>query len=216
VRPEAEIAWSPDGTKLAFNALRNGHSQVAVVNLADGTIRAFGESRMSISTAALTWAPGSSIAYQTTQNGSIRLIDPVSGEERTLVDSPQSGFAHSPAYSPDGRTLAVFYGTGTRDGEPGVYAFDVRSASSRRVEGGFYPRGWSPDSRFIYFQLPQSPVIYRLDSRGGNEGEVFITPPFREARCKPVGATRPNAFICAAFDVVSDIWKIDNFDGNEN
>lgn len=212
VRPEAQIAWSPDGTRLAFNTIRNGHSQVWVVTLADGAMRAFAESRMSISTAALTWAPGSSIAYQTTQNGGIKLIDPASGEERTLVDSPQSGFAHSPAYSPDGNTLAVFYGPGTGNGDPGVYTFDVRSASSRRVEGGFYPRGWSADSRFIYFQLPQSPVIYRLDSRGGSKGEIFMTPPFREAQCRPIGATRPNAFICAAFDLVSDVWRIDNFD----
>jgi hypothetical protein len=27
-----------------------------------------------------------------------------------------------------------------------------------------------------------------------------------------VGASRPNAFICAAFDFASDIWRIDNFD----
>lgn len=215
VRPETQIAWSPDGTKLAFNTIRSGHSQVWVVTIADGTMRAFPESRMSISTAALTWAPGSSIAYQTTENGSVNLIDPASGEERMLVNSPQSGWAHSPAYSPDGNTLAVFHGPGTGNGEPGIYTFDIRTSASKRVEGGLYPRGWSADSRFIYFQWPQSPVIYRLDSRGGSKGEIFMTPPFREAQCRPVGATRPNAFICAAFDLVSDIWRIDNFDRYE-
>jgi DNA-binding SARP family transcriptional activator/Tol biopolymer transport system component len=216
VRPEAQIAWSPDGTRIAFNTIRNGHSQVWVVTLADGAMRAFAESRMSVSTGALTWAPGSSIAYQTVDGAAVKLIDPASGEERTLVDSPQSGWVHSPAYSPDGNTLAVFHGPGTGNGEPGIYVFDVRTAASRRVETGLYPRGWSVDSRFIYFQWPQSPIVYRLDSRGGSKREIWITPPFREAQCRPVGATRPNAFICAAFDLVSDIWQIDNFDQSQD
>jgi Tol biopolymer transport system component len=212
VRPESQIAWSPDGTKLAFSTIRKRHAQVWVATVADGTMRGFAESRMSVSTAALTWAPGSSIAYQNTDGGSIKLIDPTSGEERTLVSTPSTGWVHSPAYSPDGNTLAIFFGPGAGNGEPGIYTFNVRTSASRRVETGLYPRGWSPDSRFIYFQWPQSPLIYRLDSRGGKKWELFLTPPFREAQCRPVGATRPNAFICAAFDLVSDIWKIDNFD----
>lgn len=212
VHPESQIAWSPDGTKLAFNTIRNGHAQVWVATLADDTMRAFAASRMSTSTGALTWAPGSSIAYQSTDNGSINLIDPVSGEERALVSSPPTGWVHSPAYSPDGNTLAVFFGPGVGNGQPGIYTFSVRTSASRRVEAGLYPRGWSPDSRFIYFQFPQSPIVYRLDARGGKKWELFLTPPFREAQCRPVGATRPNAFICAAFDLASDIWRVDNFD----
>lgn len=212
VHRESQIAWSPDGTKLAFNTIRNGHAQVWVVTLAGGTMRGFAASRISTSTAGLTWAPGASIAYQSTDGGSIKLIDPVSGEERTLVTSPSSGWAHSPAYSPDGNTLAAFFGPGIGNGQPGIYTFNVRTSAFRRVEAGLYPRGWSPDSRFIYFQFPQSPVVYRLDARGGKKWEIFVTPPFREAQCRPVGATRPNTFICAAFDLVSDVWKIDNFD----
>lgn len=215
VRPESQIAWSPDGTRIAFNTIRNGHSQVWVAAVADGSMRGFEESRMSISTAALTWAPGGFIAYQTTDNRGIKLIDPVSGKERTLVNTPRSGFAHSPAYSPDGSTVAVFHGPGITNGKPGIYTFNVRTSASKRVEGGLYPRGWSADSRFIYFQWPQSPIISRLDSRGGKKGEVFLAPPFREAQCRPVGATRPNSFVCAAFDLTSDIWKIDNFDRGE-
>jgi DNA-binding SARP family transcriptional activator/Tol biopolymer transport system component len=215
VHPESQIAWSPDGTRVAFNTIRDGRSQVWVANVREGTMRGFPESRMSTTTGALTWSPGSSIAYQTTDGGSINLLDPVSGQQRTLASSTASGWANSPAYSPDGKTIVAFYSPGVRNGRGGIWAFDVYTSASRRVSGGLYPRGWSPDAQFIYFQWPQSPVIYRLDSRGGKPEEIFLTPPFREAQCRPVGATRPNAFICAAFDLTSDIWKIDNFDRGE-
>jgi Tol biopolymer transport system component len=212
VHPESQIAWSPDGAQIAFSTVRGGHAQVWAATLADGRMRGFAKTRMSTAPGTLTWAPGSSIAYQNTDNGAINLIDPTSGNERTLIQAPADGWVHSPTYSPDGKSLAVFFGPGVNKGPPGVYVFNVRTSTYRGLVGGLYPRGWSPDSRFIYWQWPQSPIIYRLDTRGGKKGEIFLTPPFRMAQCRPVGASRPSAFICAAFDFASDIWRIDNFD----
>jgi len=214
VHPEGHIAWSPDGSQIAFSTVRRGHVQVWVATVADGKLRAFPQTRAGISSGHLAWAPGSAIAYQNTDQTTINLIDPASGRERTVIRSPSDGFVYSPTYSPDGKRMAVVFSPG-HSSPPDIYVLDVRTSAFTRVNGGGYTRGWSPDSRSIYFQLPQSAVIHRLASRGGQKDEVFLTPPFRAATCRPVGATRPNAFICAAFDFASDIWRIDNFDPNQ-
>ena len=213
VRRESQIAWSPDGSLIAFGSVRKGHAQVWVATVADGRMRSFDRTRTSTATSHLTWAPGSEIAYQTT-NQSINAIDPGSGDERTVIQDP-TGAVHSPTYSPDGSQLGVSrYHPGKQPWE--ILVVDVRHSSSIRVGEGAYARGWSPDSRFIYYQWPQSPIVYRLDSRGQGKGEIFLKPPFRAAECRPVGASRPNAFLCVAFDFASDIWRIDNFDRQSN
>lgn len=214
VHPEGHIAWSPDGSQIAFSTVRSGHVQVWTASVADGKLRAFPQTRAGISSGHLAWAPGSAIAYQNTDQTTINLIDPASGQEQTVIRSPPDGLVYSPTYSPDGKRMAVLFSPG-HNSPPDIYVLDVRTSRFTRLAGGGYTRGWSPDSRSIYFQLPQSGVIHRLTSRGGQKDEIFLTPPFRAATCRPVGATRPDAFVCAAFDFASDIWRIDNFDPSQ-
>lgn len=142
------------------------------------------------------------IAYQRSDNKNIMLLDPASGSERELV--------HSPSYSPDGRRIAVFWYRGERGS--GVYIFDPVTSTNVKAGEGLYPRGWSRDGRYIYFQWPQSPIVYQIEAgQSDKPNNVVLKPGFREAQCFPVGATSPNSFICAAFDFTSDIWRIDNF-----
>jgi hypothetical protein len=113
--------------------------------------------------------------------------------------------------SPDGKRIAAFWFHGP--GTVGIYSFDTRNSLSHRMGPGLYPRGWSGDGRYIYYQWPQSPIIYRIESDKPKQTPVIILkPPFREAQCFPMGASLPNAFVCAAFDFASDIWRIDNFE----
>jgi Tol biopolymer transport system component len=211
IHPESQIAWSPSGEEIAFTTIRGGYARVRVARVDNGRMRQFDSTSASTVTGHLAWAPGSSIAYQISSNNNIHLIDPASGLERALTNDPKSIAMHSPQYSPDVKHIAAFWFRGP--GTVGIYSIDTRNSTSRRTGPGLYPRGWSGDGRYIYYQWPQSPIIYRIESDKPKQTPVIVLrPPFREAQCVPLGASASNAFVCAAFDFASDIWRIDNFD----
>jgi len=91
-------------------------------------------------------------------------------------------------------------------------------------------RTWSPSSSersgYIYASLFSGTPVYRVDTRRQRGPEVIVTTgtalhalgqntPFREMQCTPAGRLRPDAFICAGFDFVSDIWMIENFESHK-
>jgi TolB protein len=125
------------------------------------------------------WAPnGTQLAYVSFESRKpvVYVHDIASGRRRLVANFRGSNSA--PAWSPDGRTLAV---TLSRDGVSQLYAIDATAggeprrlsqSSSIDTEPIF-----SPDGRNIYFVSDRggSPQIYRMPASGGAADRVTFT-----------------------------------------
>jgi TolB protein len=98
--------------------------------------------------------------------------DVATGKRRLIANFRGSNSA--PAWSPDGRTLAV---TLSRDGGSQLYTIDAGGGEPRRLmqsAGIDTEPAFSSDGRSIYFVSDRggSPQIYRVGSGGGNAERV--------------------------------------------
>jgi TolB protein len=216
VRQPSQIAWSPDGSQMVFVSQRGGRVQLWIASVQGGQIHALTGSRPNAVLSQLTWAPGVRIAYQSEDHG-IVMLDPESGEERALFsDTTLRGM--SPRYSPDGSRLAVSSRAKGARVDAGISVVDLQGSAAKRlpVPGErFWPTAWSPDARYIYVQARPSGSLYRLDVGGSRPPERVVDMIWRDSDCVPAGPRRPKAFVCAAFDFVSDVWMIENFDSSK-
>jgi TolB protein len=114
---DRSASWSPDGTRLAFDATRDGNTEIYVVD-ADGS----NPVRVTEHPAedwAPAWSPdGTRIAFASDRTGMAQVhIMAADGSGVTqLTDEPQGNLA--PAWSPDGARIAM---ESWRTGEPEVW-----------------------------------------------------------------------------------------------
>jgi len=171
---EADAVWSPDGSRIAFTASREGNCDIYVMN-ADGSdltnltgIRS-DESHPS-------WSPdGSQIVF--VSGGQLHVIDVASRERHELTESEIiHGF---PDWSPDGERI-VFSGGEEAPG-PGV-VHDLYSVSPsggdevRLTEASTQLTApqWSPDgTQIMYFDHSTEPLtIWTANSDGSGAKRV--------------------------------------------
>ena len=101
--------------------------------------------------------------------------DVATGKRRLIANFRGSNSA--PAWSPDGRTLAV---TLSRDGGSQLFTIDANGGEPRRLtqsSGIDSEPAYSPDGRSIYFVSDRggAPQIYRMPASGGNAERVTFT-----------------------------------------
>jgi serine/threonine protein kinase len=215
VKYPSYVAWSPDGTRLAFMTARAGRGTIWTADVEGGALNQFDATAMSVHTSHLTWGPGSRIVYQSADQAGLHFLDPVTSEEDTLIVEPRSADASmfwGPQYSPDGRHLAVLWANFALPRETGIWVYKLgdRSRTPILPLWGYWPRGWSADGRYIYLQrASRGSALFRIPAGGAKAPEAFLKTPFRDVECTPVGPTRPNVFVCAAFDFVSDVWMVE-------
>jgi dipeptidyl aminopeptidase/acylaminoacyl peptidase len=208
LRPRSQIAWSPDGSQMAFVSLRGSQAQVWVASVEGGRLRAVVGSRASPARGQLTWAPGSRIAYQRADHRNIMLVDPATGVERALMGDTASGFLFAPKYAPGGVRLAAIWNRSSQD--QGIWIFDLeRETSAKLQEPPLWLLGWASGGA-IYAQSGKT--FYRLSARAPRRAKPLGEVPWPDTDCTPAGPRHPDAFVCAAFDFVSDVWMIENFD----
>ncbi len=160
-----DLAWSPDGTRVAFVGLEPTDGTELDWPTAIYTVAADGSgpvARLPIEGPIrdLAWSPdGSLLAITRLAPGGegglqarlitedIYLVDPVDGSITRLTDDGRSS---DPAWSPDGRQIAF-----TSSGEtplPGLFVMNADGSGRRRLtfpDGADASPTWSPDGRWI-------------------------------------------------------------------
>ncbi len=174
------VAWSPDGTRLAFAARRDGRTDLFVGEL-DATPPGVRLTALRALTADpaeeddATWSPdGTQIAYWTDKDGRAQVyrVDVApGGVPRPVATSP--GADMDPAWSPDGSRIAM-----RRDGAPGrtgIVVVAVQGAATTVLTPGTTEVDedptWSPDGRSLVFSRREGPggtdrALWRVGALG--------------------------------------------------
>jgi Tol biopolymer transport system component len=164
-----QLAWSPDGTKIAFISERDGNWELFVMN-ADGSEQRR-LTRNTVRDSNPVWSPdGRRIAFES--NWQVSVMNADGSGQRRLTRNGGRNFA--PAWSPDGQRIAFErrLGKGRQSGrcyacrEALTYEVHVMNADGseqRRLTPRGAKPGWSPDGRTIAF----------VSKRGGNN-EIYV------------------------------------------
>jgi Tol biopolymer transport system component/CubicO group peptidase (beta-lactamase class C family) len=144
--PGRDFAWSPDGRRIAFDSVRDGNSEIYVVNSDGGGLRRL--TRNAGPDLAPAWSPdGRKIAFTTKRDGNfeVYVMNADGSGQRRLTRNPASD--GSPAWSPDGRRIAF---VSRRDGNLEVYVMNPDGSGQRNLTRSPWHEGslaWSPAQR---------------------------------------------------------------------
>jgi len=164
--------WSPDGKRIAYMAHnRSGPWRIFLFEVETGKTRQASEGEDS--QGAPTWSPdGRFISYgrvdcEETHSCAIHRIDLASGKVETLPDSDGLFTAR---WSPDGRFIAALHLA-----QHQLMVFNVKTEKwqklADRVNGS--DLGWSPDSKFLYIDVPGEAQIARIRIADGHEETIL-------------------------------------------
>ena len=161
-------AWSPDGTRIAFDSSRDGNRAVFVMN-ADGS------NQQRLTDPASTsgnpaWSPdGTMIAFNSDADGPTQIfVMGADGSDPTNI-SQSAEDEVSPTWSPDGSMLAFVSGF-----QPGIWVMDADGSNEVRLTpvsmGESLHPDWSPDGSRIAFDncCDQGAVVMVMDPDGSN------------------------------------------------
>ena len=107
-----DLAWSPDGNRIAFVSTRSGHIDIHLIDVASRAVKQLtNNAGLGGLSAAPDWSPdGKHIAYQQLipgQGRTIYTMDANGGNQKPLVPADDL-FRYGPRWSPDGD--AILYG----------------------------------------------------------------------------------------------------------
>ncbi len=177
---DSRPAWSPDGSQIAFLRRSEGSGGIFLVPPIGGAERKLAEGphfrvgRFS----GLSWSPDGKFLAVSDRTSpeepwAIFLVSVESGEKRRLTSPPAQSWAdHSPAFSPDGRTLAFLRWSAAVIVE--IYLVQVAGGEPQRLTfkgQGIRSLAWTPDGREIVFSSSpgggSNSSLWRISSFGG-------------------------------------------------
>lgn len=111
------------------------------------------------------------------------------------------GFDYSPAWSPDGNSIAYVHSPARSESaeKQGIYVVRLDSLRRTQISTRFVRSvDWSPDGRSILFDAPDG--LYRMAANGDSARRIFDGTAYFPEWC-PAADT-------IVFDDISDIWLI--------
>lgn len=170
-------AWSPDGTKIAFESLRDGATAEIYVMDAGGA----NQMRLTVNSVNdmdPAWSPdGTKIVFTSVRDGNNELyvMDSATGgnARRLTASSSNDGMA---AWSPDGTKIAFHSDRGANAMD--VYLLDPTTLAVTQVTNNIdwdWAAEWSPDGSKIAFNRGRSLVnqdVFVIDANGQNQVNV--------------------------------------------
>jgi Tol biopolymer transport system component/DNA-binding winged helix-turn-helix (wHTH) protein len=215
--------WSPDGRQIAFASTLGGKRRVWTIEAAGGQARAVSSSDLSDSF-DLVWSPGSRILFQRPGNRNFDELDLETRGTRPLLGNGAPGWVFFPAYSPDGRKVAVMW---NRPPDRGIWVIDTigrRATLLRRTAKSAEPVGWSADGRTVYVvEGENGPRRGWTAPIGETKTHTRILALSLDGRVKTIAqlageiggvGMSPDAsrFVYVAYSSRSDVWVVDDFD----
>jgi len=172
-------AWSPEGGKLAFSSSRSGDPEIYVIDQSGGNLHRITTSKGPDVSPVWNRKTGSQIAWVSGRTGLPQIY--VMGSDGTNVQQvTDTGYAVSPAWSPNGQLLAFSWMRHYGPGAPGsedIYIMDIVSKQWVQLthDGGRndFP-SWSPDGRHLVFQSNRSGSlqIWSMLANGTNQKQL--------------------------------------------
>jgi Tol biopolymer transport system component len=223
--PAADVspAWSPDGRTIAFiRKLGDDRGALMLVPAFGGpehTVRELRNRELSLGSrgsVSLSWSwDGAWIAAAHREAGdsseSIYLFSPT-GDTRKISDNRGAFGDHTPAFSPDGRTLAFSRLTG----------FSASEIYTLRLNANYHPEGevrrltvhrrwsvdpvWLPDGKRILYMTADDPASpHELRAIGAFDGATLPAPIALDEEA--AGITAGKHFVYSRIRHDTNIWR---------
>ncbi|HRE47736.1 MAG TPA: hypothetical protein PLD47_08425 [Aggregatilineales bacterium] len=157
-------AWSPDGARIAFVALRHGNPEIYVMN-ADGS----NQRRVTMHGGAdlhPAWSPdGTRIVFASTRGGGGLSLYVMNTDGSNVVALGGGADAQQPAFSPDGKRIVYVAGV---NGVLDVFVMNANGTGLTQLTKGYAAQHptWSPDGAGIAFSGGASPELYVMTANG--------------------------------------------------
>jgi Tol biopolymer transport system component len=210
--------WSPDGRYLAFLRRSATENSIFIVPALGGTERKLGKtepSRQGWSQTRLSWAPdGKSLAVADQASPedrfSIFLLSVEDGGKQRLTSSPPTSADHSPAFSPDGKSVAFIRSSALTSED--IYLISTHGEKLQRVtvdERQILSLAWTADGREIIFSSNRGGgySLWRVAVPGGTPERVAATG---QNAYSPAISRQGNRLVYNVSFLDSNIWRLDN------
>jgi Tol biopolymer transport system component len=185
---DLEPAWSPDGKRIAFTSLRDGHMQIYVMNLDDQTVTRLTNTSEDVDTRQPTWSPfGNQIVYAVKRVEVYQIwamTDAGQGQQQ-IARNGQDYWDYLPVWSPDGKVVLFserYANAPVQPWEESIVYENRETTASQRVKLGPLPNEnvrYSPDGLWVVFEskdVDENRDIYYMSLSGGERTRLTKDP----------------------------------------